>query len=275
MFEGIYDATQQVMTQTGVDKVNTVGYCIGGTLLSCALAHMAAKGDKRIKLGHLLRRPAGLLRGRRPAAVHRRGMAADDRAADGPPGRLPAQPVDGRHLQRLRGNDLIWSFFINNYLMGKEPRPFDLLFWNADQTRMPKALHLFYLRNFYKDNALTQGDLTLGGEEAGPVEGQDADLCAVVQGRPHRALSQRLSRRAGVRRPGDLHHGRLGPHRRGDQPSGRQQVPALDQRQPARLGRGLAGRRDRASRLVVAALGDLAEGQVGQAGPGPRPRQGR
>jgi hypothetical protein len=60
----------------------------------------------------------------------------------------------------LRGNDLIWSFFINNYLMGKEPRPFDLLFWNADQTRMPKALHLYYLRNFYKDNALTQGRLT-------------------------------------------------------------------------------------------------------------------
>jgi polyhydroxyalkanoate synthase len=63
----------------------------------------------------------------------------------------------------LRGNDLIWSFFVNNYLMGKEPKPFDLLFWNSDQTRMPKALHLFYLRNFYKDNALAEGKLTLAG----------------------------------------------------------------------------------------------------------------
>jgi polyhydroxyalkanoate synthase len=63
----------------------------------------------------------------------------------------------------LRANDLIWSFFVNNYLMGKEPRPFDLLFWNADQTRMPKTLHLFYLRNFYRDNALAKGELSLGG----------------------------------------------------------------------------------------------------------------
>jgi polyhydroxyalkanoate synthase len=64
----------------------------------------------------------------------------------------------------LRANDLIWSFFVNNYLMGKEPKPFDLLFWNADQTRMPKVLHLFYLREFYRDNKLAKGELELGGE---------------------------------------------------------------------------------------------------------------
>ena len=65
----------------------------------------------------------------------------------------------------LRGNDLIWSFFVNNYLMGKEPKPFDLLFWNADQTRTPKALHLFYLRKFYEENALAEGKLDLAGEQ--------------------------------------------------------------------------------------------------------------
>jgi polyhydroxyalkanoate synthase len=63
----------------------------------------------------------------------------------------------------LRPNDLIWSFFVGNYLLGKEPKPFDLLFWNSDQTRMPKALHLFYLRRFYQDNALAKGKLQLGG----------------------------------------------------------------------------------------------------------------
>jgi polyhydroxyalkanoate synthase len=68
-------------------------------------------------------------------------------------GCLPGQAM-AETFNALRANDLIWSFFVNNYLMGKEPRPFDLLFWNADQTRMPKALHMFYLRNFYKDNAL-------------------------------------------------------------------------------------------------------------------------
>jgi polyhydroxyalkanoate synthase len=64
----------------------------------------------------------------------------------------------------LRGNDLIWSFFVSNYLMGKEPRPFDLLFWNSDQTRMPKTLHLYYLRKFYQENALALGELDLAGE---------------------------------------------------------------------------------------------------------------
>jgi polyhydroxyalkanoate synthase len=63
----------------------------------------------------------------------------------------------------LRANDLVWSFFVNNYLMGREPKPFDLLFWNSDQTRMPKTLHLYYLRRFYAENALSKGDLTLGG----------------------------------------------------------------------------------------------------------------
>ena len=64
----------------------------------------------------------------------------------------------------LRANDLIWSFFISNYLMGKEPKPFDLLFWNADQTRMPRTLHLYYLRKFYGENALARGQLDLAGE---------------------------------------------------------------------------------------------------------------
>jgi polyhydroxyalkanoate synthase len=61
----------------------------------------------------------------------------------------------------LRANDLIWSFFVNNYLLGKEPKPFDLLFWNSDQTRMPKTLHMYYLRKFYGENALAKGDLVL------------------------------------------------------------------------------------------------------------------
>jgi len=164
MIEGVYDATQQVMTQCGVDRVNTVGYCIGGTLLSVALAHMAARGDKRINSATFF------------AAQHDFAEAGDlllftddhwiaeiERQMDAAGGVLPSQSMADT-FNALRGNDLIWSFFVSNYLMGKEPRPFDLLFWNADQTRMPKALHLFYLRNFYKDNALAKGELTIGGE---------------------------------------------------------------------------------------------------------------
>ncbi len=164
LVEGIYDATTQVMKQCGTDRVNTVGYCIGGTLLSCALAHMAAKGDKRIQSATFFAaqqdfEEAGDLK----LFVDDAWLKSIEETMDQSGGFLPGKSMADT-FNSLRGNDLIWSFFVNNYLMGKEPKPFDLLFWNSDQTRMPKALHLFYLRNFYKDNALSKGELTLAGE---------------------------------------------------------------------------------------------------------------
>lgn len=164
MLEGIYDATQQVMTQCGVDRVNTVGYCIGGTLLSVALAHMAARGDKRINSATFFAAQQDFAEaGDLLLFTNEEWLQSIEQQMDAAGGFLPSQSMADT-FNALRGNDLIWSFFVSNYLMGKEPRPFDLLFWNADQTRMPKALHLFYLRNFYKDNALTTGKLSLGGE---------------------------------------------------------------------------------------------------------------
>jgi len=164
MFEGIYDATQQVMTQCDVDRVNTVGYCIGGTLLSVALAHMAARGDKRINSTTFFAAQQDFAEaGDLLLFTNEEWLQSIEQQMDQAGGFLPSQSMADT-FNALRGNDLIWSFFVSNYLMGKEPRPFDLLFWNADQTRMPKALHLFYLRNFYKDNALTTGKLSLGGE---------------------------------------------------------------------------------------------------------------
>lgn len=165
MLEGVYDATQQVMTQCGVDKVNTVGYCIGGTLLSVALAHMAARGDKRINSATFFAAQQDFAEaGDLLLFTNEEWLQSIEQQMDAAGGFLPSQSMADT-FNALRGNDLIWSFFVSNYLMGKEPRPFDLLFWNADQTRMPKALHLFYLRNFYKDNALTTGKLSLGGEQ--------------------------------------------------------------------------------------------------------------
>jgi polyhydroxyalkanoate synthase len=164
MLEGVYDATQQVMNQCGVDKVNTVGYCIGGTLLSVALAHMAARGDKRINSATFFAAQQDFAEaGDLLLFTNEEWLQSIEQQMDAAGGFLPSQSMADT-FNALRGNDLIWSFFVSNYLMGKEPRPFDLLFWNADQTRMPKALHLFYLRNFYKDNALTTGKLDLGGE---------------------------------------------------------------------------------------------------------------
>jgi polyhydroxyalkanoate synthase len=164
MSEGIYAGTQAVLKQAKVSQVNAVGYCIGGTLLSCTLAHMAAKGVEPIASATFF------------AAQQDFSEAGDlllftddewindvEKKMDQGGGVLSGQSMADT-FNALRANDLIWSFFVNNYLMGKEPKPFDLLFWNADQTRMPKVLHLFYLREFYRDNKLAKGELTLGGE---------------------------------------------------------------------------------------------------------------
>lgn len=163
MIEGVYDASAQVMKQCGVDRINAVGYCIGGTLLSCTLAYMAAKGEKRINSATFFAaqqdfEEAGDLR----LFVSDEWLKDLEAKIDAAGGFLPSKSMADT-FNSLRANDLIWSFFVNNYLLGREPKPFDLLFWNADQTRMPKALHLFYLRRFYKENALAKGDLELGG----------------------------------------------------------------------------------------------------------------
>jgi polyhydroxyalkanoate synthase len=162
--EGIYAAIDAVQRQTGAPTVNTVGYCIGGTLLSCALAHMAARGDRRIASATFF------------AAQQDFSEAGDlliftnddwlkelEGKMDANDGVLPGQAMADT-FNALRANDLIWSSYVNNYLLGKPAKPFDLLFWNADQTRMPKTLHLYYLRKFYMENALAKGVLDLAGE---------------------------------------------------------------------------------------------------------------
>ncbi len=162
--EGIYDASAQAMKQAGTDRVNAVGYCIGGTLLSCALAHMAAKGDKRINSATFFAAQQDFTEaGDLKLFVDDAWLTDIEKQMDNAGGFLPSKSMADT-FNMLRGNDLIWSFFVNNYLMGKEPKPFDLLFWNSDQTRMPKSLHLFYLRHFYKDNELGLGKLVLDGE---------------------------------------------------------------------------------------------------------------
>jgi polyhydroxyalkanoate synthase len=163
MKEGIYAASGAVMRQTGVSQVNTVGYCIGGTLLSCALAHMAAKGDKRVASATFFAAQQDFSEaGDLLLFTNEEWLKQLEQMMDAGGGVLSGQAMADT-FNALRSNDLIWSFFVNNYLMGKEPRPFDLLFWNADQTRMPRDLHLFYLRQFYGANALAKGELVLDG----------------------------------------------------------------------------------------------------------------
>jgi polyhydroxyalkanoate synthase len=164
LMDGVYVATEQVMKQTGAKKLNAVGYCIGGTLLSCALAHMAARGIDRINSATFFAAQQDFVEaGDLKLFTSDSWVEEIERRIDEKGGYLPSKSMADT-FNALRANDLIWSFFVSNYLLGKEPKPFDLLFWNSDQTRMPKALHLFYLRNFYAKNLLAQGKLEMAGE---------------------------------------------------------------------------------------------------------------
>jgi len=161
--KAIYRATEKAMEQAGTDRLNTVGYCVGGTLMGAALAHMAAKGDARVNATtffaaqHDFTEAGDLL-----LFTDEHWLAEVEQMMDAAGGVLPGAAM-AETFNALRANDLIWSFFVSNYLMGKSPAAFDLLFWNADQTRMPKRLHMDYLRSMYGQNQLSQGEFVIGG----------------------------------------------------------------------------------------------------------------
>jgi len=163
MREGIYAGTAAAMEQCGTPHVNAVGYCIGGTLLSASLAHMAARKVQPIASATFFAAQQDFSEaGDLLLFTNEEWLQELERRMDEGGGVLSGQAMADT-FNALRANDLIWSFFVNNYLLGKEPKPFDLLFWNSDQTRMPKTLHLFYLRKFYGENALAKGELVLDG----------------------------------------------------------------------------------------------------------------
>ncbi|MGZ8363823.1 MAG: class I poly(R)-hydroxyalkanoic acid synthase [Caulobacteraceae bacterium] len=165
MLEVVYPAVEQILKQTGQKQLNAVGYCIGGTMLSSALAHMAARKDDRVASTTFFAAQQDFSEaGDLKLFTNEDWLRVIETQMTNAAGVLPGQAMAGT-FNSLRANDLIWSFFVNNYLMGKEPKPFDLLFWNSDQTRMPKALHMFYLRRFYNENALAKGELELAGEK--------------------------------------------------------------------------------------------------------------
>ena len=172
--------------------------------------------------------------------------------------------LDGRKMANafnlLRSNDLIWPYVINNYLKGKEPPPFDLLYWNADATRMPAANHSFYLRNCYLENMLAQRRDGDRRQEARSQEGEDADLQSRHARGPHRAGEVGDARLEILRRPGALRARGLRPHRRRGQSARQEEVPVLDRPQAEPAPTSTSGSPGhRASRLVVAGLARLAQ----------------
>ena len=160
---GIFAALDAVEKATGVKDPNCVGYCIGGTLLAATLAYMAAKKDERIHSATFWAAQTDFSEaGELSVFVDEAQLEALKARMESEGGVLPGSKMAGA-FNMLRANDLIWSFVINNYLLGKQPMPFDLLYWNSDTTRMPEKLHLSYLRNCYKENALALGKMEMGG----------------------------------------------------------------------------------------------------------------
>ena len=163
MFEGTLAALDAVEKATGEREMNIIGYCLGGTLLGSTLGYMASKGDDRVKSATFF---VALLDFSYPGEL---GVFIDEKQIESLEKKMNERGyLEGAEMattfNMLRSNDLIWSFVINNYLMGKEPFPFDLLYWNSDSTRMPAAMHSFYLRNMYLHNRLREpGGITLGG----------------------------------------------------------------------------------------------------------------
>ncbi len=163
MTEGLLAALDAIEQATGEREANVIGYCLGGTLLAASLAYMKAKGDDRIASATYF---VALVDFKEAGEL---SVFIDEEQLHFLEERMREHGyLEGSDMattfNMLRANDLIWSFVVNNYLLGKEPFPFDLLYWNSDSTRMPAAMHSFYLRNMYQANKLVvPGGIALGG----------------------------------------------------------------------------------------------------------------
>jgi polyhydroxyalkanoate synthase len=157
---GPLTALDAIEKATGERKVHTIGYCVGGTLLSITLAYMAAKNDDRVASVTLFAAQVDFTHaGDLKVFVDEEQLdALEKRMAER--GYLEGSKM-ANAFNMLRSNDLIWPYIINNYMRGKAPMPFDLLYWNSDATRMPAANHSFYLRQCYLNNTLSQGKMTI------------------------------------------------------------------------------------------------------------------
>ncbi|MCX7136170.1 MAG: alpha/beta fold hydrolase, partial [Proteobacteria bacterium] len=161
LINGPLAALDAIEKATGEREVNAIGFCLGGTLLAAALGYMAAKKDDRITSAMFF---ASMIDFADPGELE--VFIDEQQVANLEKKMLERGYLEGSEMaitfNMLRANDLIWSFVVNNYLLGKDPFPFDLLYWNSDSTRMPAAMHSFYLRNMYIRNLLRQpGGITL------------------------------------------------------------------------------------------------------------------
>ena len=162
MLEGIMSAVRAVQHETEVQDINVLGYCVGGTALSCTLAYLAQRGEQPFNACTLLTTQVDF-----SLAGDLLLFTDDLQLADLDQLMTDRGFLDGSRMANvfnmMRPRDLIWPYVVSNYMMGKKPFPFDLLYWNQDSTRMAAANHKFYLREFYNENALAAGEMVVAG----------------------------------------------------------------------------------------------------------------
>jgi poly[(R)-3-hydroxyalkanoate] polymerase subunit PhaC len=179
MTEGLLAATDAVRRETGIDQSNVIGYCVGGTLLGTTLAYLAARGEEPFQSATFFAAQVDFTK------AGDLMLFIDDTQLKALEEMMAERGyLDGARMatvfNMLRPKDLIWPYIVNNYMLGKKPFPFDLLFWNQDSTRMTPANHNFYLREFYHENKLARGQMSIGGVklDLGRVKLPIYELCA-------------------------------------------------------------------------------------------------
>ena len=150
---GIFEPFRVAREICGADRVNALGFCVGGTLLGAALAVLSAKGEDAVESVTYLTTMLDFAEpGQIGVFVDEPGVAARE-AAIGQGGIFPGAALDAV-FSSLRANDLIWPYVVSNYLLGDSPAAFDLLYWNADSTNLPGPMYCYYVRNTYLENKL-------------------------------------------------------------------------------------------------------------------------
>ena len=176
--KGAYAAVKATLKAANAKDLNAVGYCIGGTMLTSALAHMAQNGDKRIKSATYFASQMDFeTAGDLLVFTDEHAIAHIDKLLEKNKGLMPGESM-GETFNWLRPVDLVWRYVIDNYMLGKKPRPFDLLYWNADQTNIPGPTHRTYLKDLYAENALAKGRFKVLGDT---VNVKDIEIPVLVQ----------------------------------------------------------------------------------------------
>ena len=167
MIQGVLEAGKAVSRETGIAKCNILGYCVGGTLVATTLSYLAAQGKSPFNSVTFLTTQVDFEKAGDLLVFIDDKQLFDLEAIMADRGYLDGSRM-ANVFNMMRPKDLIWPYIVNNYMLGKKPFPFDLLYWNQDSTRMTAANHAFYLREFYHENALALGKMTLGGVKLDP-----------------------------------------------------------------------------------------------------------